>query len=76
MRIAIISDIHANLPAFEEVLKDIDRQEVDAVYCLGDLVGYNVWPNAVIREIGKRRLPPLPEATTKRRWRWHNIKVM
>lgn len=56
MRIAIVSDIHANLPAFEEVLKDIDRREVDAVYCLGDLVGYNVWPNAVIREIRKRHI--------------------
>lgn len=56
MRIAIISDIHANLPAFEEVLNDIDKRQVDAVYCLGDLVGYNVWPNAVIREIRRRRI--------------------
>ena len=48
MRIALLSDIHANLPAFEAVLEDLERQKPDAVYCLGDLVGYNVWPNQVI----------------------------
>jgi len=48
MRIALLSDIHANLPAFEAVLEDIKKQKPDAVYCLGDLVGYNVWPNQVI----------------------------
>lgn len=57
MKIAVISDIHANLPAFEEVMKSIDNQDVDAVYCLGDLVGYNVWPNAIINEIRKLRIP-------------------
>ena len=53
MRIAIISDIHANLPAFEEVMKNIDRQDIDMIFCLGDLVGYNVWPNAIINEMRK-----------------------
>lgn len=48
MRIALLSDIHANLPAFEAVLEDLETQQPDAVYCLGDLVGYNVWPNQVI----------------------------
>lgn len=48
MRIALLSDIHANLPAFEAVLEDLEKQQPDAVYCLGDLVGYNVWPNQVI----------------------------
>jgi putative phosphoesterase len=48
MRIALLSDIHANLPAFEAVLEDLEKQKPDAVYCLGDLVGYNVWPNQVI----------------------------
>lgn len=56
MRIAIISDIHANLPAFEEVMKNIDRQDIDMIFCLGDLVGYNVWPNAIINEMRKRRI--------------------
>ncbi|GLU56405.1 phosphodiesterase [Dyadobacter frigoris] len=53
MRIALISDIHANLPAFEAVLEDLEKQKPDAVYCLGDLVGYNVWPNQVIGLIRK-----------------------
>jgi len=57
MRIALFSDIHANLPALEAVLADIDRQQVDAIYCLGDLVGYNIWPNEVINAIRKRGIP-------------------
>lgn len=57
MRIALFSDIHANLPALEAVLADLDKREPDMVFCLGDLVGYNVWPNEVIREIRNRRIP-------------------
>jgi predicted phosphodiesterase len=48
MRIALISDIHANLPALEAVLADLDAQGVDATYHLGDLVGYAPWPNEVV----------------------------
>ncbi len=59
MRIALFSDIHANLPALEACLHEIDRLQPDAVYCLGDLVGYNIWPNEVIQEIQKRRIPTL-----------------
>jgi putative phosphoesterase len=54
MRIALFSDIHANLPALEACLKSMDEQKPDAVYCLGDLVGYNIWPNEVINEIRRR----------------------
>jgi putative phosphoesterase len=57
MKIALISDIHANLPALESVLADIDSREVDALYCLGDLVGYHVWPNEVVNLIRKRNIP-------------------
>lgn len=57
MKIALFSDIHANLPALEACLKSIDEQQADVVYCLGDLVGYNIWPNEVIREIRKRGIP-------------------
>ena len=53
MKIALLSDIHANLPAFEAVLEDLEKQQPDAGYCLGDLVGYNVWPNQVIGLIRK-----------------------
>lgn len=59
MRIAIISDIHANFPALEQTLKSIEEQNIDAVYCLGDLVGYNLCPNAVINEIRKRHITTL-----------------
>ena len=57
MRIALISDIHANLPALEAVLADIEGKgrDVAATYHLGDLVGYAPWPNetvALIRERG------------------------
>jgi predicted phosphodiesterase len=59
MRIALLSDIHANLPALEACLKSIDEQKPVAIYCLGDLVGYNVWPNEVINEIRKRGIPTI-----------------
>lgn len=56
MKYAILSDVHANLPALEAVLESIDRRtDVDAVYHLGDLVGYAPWPNevaALLRERG------------------------
>jgi putative phosphoesterase len=59
MRIALFSDIHANLPALEACFKSIDEQKPDAIYCLGDLVGYNVWPNEVINEIRRRGIPTI-----------------
>jgi len=59
MRIALFSDIHSNLPALEAVLKDIENKKPDAVFCLGDLVGYNIWPNEVINEIRKRNIPAI-----------------
>ena len=37
-KFAIISDIHGNYPALKTVLRDIDLQEVDKIYCLGDIV--------------------------------------
>ncbi|RYY83813.1 MAG: metallophosphoesterase [Chitinophagaceae bacterium] len=59
MKIALFSDIHANLPALEACLASIDARKPDAVYCLGDLVGYNTWPNEVIREIRRRGIPTI-----------------
>jgi predicted phosphodiesterase len=55
MRILIISDIHANLSALEAVLKDAGQ--VDAVWCLGDLVGYGPDPNECVQRI--QQLPNL-----------------
>ena len=43
MKIALFSDIHANLPALEAFLKDVDARKVDQLYCLGDLVRFIVW---------------------------------
>ena len=48
MRLALISDPHANLPALEAVLRALDREGVDRIVCAGDLVGYNPWPNEVV----------------------------
>ena len=45
MRLAILSDIHANLPALEAVLADIEARSPDATWCLGDVVGYGAQPN-------------------------------
>lgn len=59
MRIALFSDIHANLPALEGFFKDVKTRNTDAVYCLGDLVGYNIWPNEVIDEIRRRGIPTI-----------------
>ncbi len=59
MRVALFSDIHANLPALEACLKNIQEQKPDAIYCLGDLVGYNIWANEVINEIRRRGIPTI-----------------
>jgi predicted phosphodiesterase len=59
MKIALFSDIHANLPALEAFFASIGEQKPDAIYCLGDLVGYNVWPNEVIDAIRGRGIPTL-----------------
>jgi putative phosphoesterase len=59
MKIALFSDIHANLPALEAFFEDLDTRNVDEIYCLGDLVGYNIWPNEVVNEIKKRRIPTI-----------------
>lgn len=59
MRIALFSDVHANLPALKGVLQHIDLQKPDFVYCLGDLVGYNVWANEVVETIRRKNIPTL-----------------
>lgn len=59
MTIALFSDIHANLPALEAFFKDVDSRNTDVIYCLGDLVGYNIWPNEVVNEIRKRKIPTI-----------------
>ncbi|WP_243027753.1 metallophosphoesterase family protein [Thermus albus] len=74
MRLGVISDIHANLPALEAALEALRHQGVDEVLVLGDLVGYGPHPKQVIRRLIKEGLSaiagawdlrvayPLPEA--------------
>ncbi|MES2389627.1 MAG: metallophosphoesterase family protein [Bacteroidota bacterium] len=59
MKIALFSDIHSNLPALEAFFRDVETRNTDAIYCLGDLVGYNIWPNEVIDEIRRRGIPTI-----------------
>jgi diadenosine tetraphosphatase ApaH/serine/threonine PP2A family protein phosphatase len=48
MRIALLSDVHGNAPAFEAVLADVEEQSVEEVWCLGDLVGYGAEPDRCV----------------------------
>ena len=49
MKYALISDIHANLPALQAVLADITSKQIVNVFHLGDLVGYAPWPNETVQ---------------------------
>ena len=54
MRVAVISDVHANYRALEAVLEEIDAARVDAVWCLGDTVGYGPRPNECCDSVSSR----------------------
>ena len=54
MRVAVISDIHGNLHALETVLAAIDDERPDALWCLGDLVGYGPRPNECTARVAER----------------------
>jgi predicted phosphodiesterase len=51
--VAIISDIHGNVQAFEAVLDEIDASDCEELWCLGDLVGYGADPDACV-ELARR----------------------
>lgn len=57
MRYALISDIHANLPALDAVLADIEKRVVAGTYHLGDLVGYTPWADQTVSRIRDLRIP-------------------
>jgi predicted phosphodiesterase len=58
MRYLLLSDIHANRPALEAVLRDVKTKgELTGSYHLGDLVGYAPWPNEVIEMLQEARIP-------------------
>jgi predicted phosphodiesterase len=48
LRIALISDVHGNLPAFRAVLEDVVEAGADQTWCLGDLVGYGAQPDECV----------------------------
>ncbi len=54
MRVAVISDVHGNLHALEAVLAAIEAEQTDAVWCLGDLVGYGPRPNRCCSAVAGR----------------------
>ena len=56
-KLALIADIHGNHLALRAVLDDIKERGADAVYCLGDLVGYAPFPNEAIEIIRKEGIP-------------------
>jgi putative phosphoesterase len=57
--VAVISDIHANLPALQAVLARIDELGIERVYCGGDLVGYGPHPNEVVALVAERGIPTI-----------------
>lgn len=54
MKFALLSDIHANLPALRAVLDDIGGRGIEHAYHLGDLVGYGPWPNETVQLLEER----------------------
>jgi diadenosine tetraphosphatase ApaH/serine/threonine PP2A family protein phosphatase len=57
MKIAVMSCIHSNYEALDAVLLDIDQQQAEKIYCLGDLVGYGPYPNSVVAQIRSLDIP-------------------
>jgi putative phosphoesterase len=58
-RVAVITDLHANLPALQATLVAVDAQDVKALYCGGDLVGYGPQPDEVCALIEDREIPTI-----------------
>lgn len=50
MRIALMADLHANLPALEAVLEHSRQQGAEAIWNLGDMVGYGPFPDEVVKQ--------------------------
>lgn len=57
MRIAVMGDVHANLPALRAVLDDVARIGAEALYCVGDVVGRGPHPNEVVEELRRLEIP-------------------
>ena len=57
MRIAVMGDIHANLPALRAVIDDVAKIGAEALYCVGDVVGRGPHPNEVVEELRRLEIP-------------------
>jgi predicted phosphodiesterase len=57
VRVGLIADVHANLPALQATLDHLERQRVDAVLSAGDLVGYGPHPEACVETLVEREIP-------------------
>ncbi|HZD57947.1 MAG TPA: metallophosphoesterase family protein [Anaerolineales bacterium] len=78
MKLALIGDVHANLPALEVVLDHARQQEVEAIWNIGDFVGYGAFPDEVVKRlikekaisiIGNYDLKVLKYPKKKKKWR-------
>lgn len=78
MKVALIGDVHANLPALEAVLAHAQEQGVEAIWNLGDFVGYGAFPDevvqllrreAVLSIVGNYDLKVLQFKDKKKKWR-------
>jgi putative phosphoesterase len=56
MLIAFISDVHANLPALRAVMDDVSSRRVSSIFCAGDILGYNTFPNQTIELLRSRNV--------------------
>lgn len=51
MKVALLSDLHANIYALKSVLEDLDKESVDKIIVSGDLIGYYYWPGELVAHL-------------------------
>jgi len=81
MRVALLADLHANLPALEAILAHAQQQGVEAIWNLGDLVGYGAFPEEVVQRLRQHyalstlgRYDRQVLRFKKRKEKWHRSK--
>ena len=78
--VAVLADIHSNLPALKKVLEECDHSRPDMYLIAGDIVGYNPYPNEVIEELAKIKRKHMimgnhDRATFTRNTEWFNAEA-
>ena len=51
MKIGVISDIHSDIVSLKMVLNDLESQNVENIFCCGDIIGYGLFPDAIVKTI-------------------------